>query len=174
MQTHQVIAWVEGKILPAHEARIPVLDHGFLFGDGIFEGIRLTPTGIFRFEDHMKRLSTAARAVGIDVPGGMERVRDVARETTRAWGPREGYLRLIVSRGVGGTRTRSRKLHRACDHLHRGRHRHALAREGSGRIRSHHIEPAATGRRRSGSAREEPELPEQRAREARGESAWCR
>lgn len=50
----------------------------------------------------MKRLETASRAVGIEVPGGIDRVREVARETTRAWGPREGYLRLILSRGVGG------------------------------------------------------------------------
>ena len=101
MSNEQEIAWVEGKIVSAREARIPVLDHGFLFGDGVFEGIRVTPVGIFRFDDHMKRLETASRAVGIEVEGGMDRVRDVARETTRAWGRRDGYLRLIVSRGVG-------------------------------------------------------------------------
>jgi branched-chain amino acid aminotransferase len=97
----QTICWIEGKILPASEARIPVLDHGFLFGDGVFEGIRVTGRGIFRFADHMKRLETAARAIGLAVPGGFERVHDAARETTRAWGPREGYLRLVVTRGVG-------------------------------------------------------------------------
>ena len=101
MNSEEEIAWVDGKIIPAREARIPVLDHGFLFGDGVFEGIRVTPAGIFRFNDHMKRLSTAMRAVGIEVEGGMDRVREVARETTRAWGAREGYLRLILSRGVG-------------------------------------------------------------------------
>ncbi len=101
MSSEQEIAWVEGEIMPAREARIPVLDHGFLFGDGVFEGIRVTPVGVFRFEEHMKRLETASRAVGIEVEGGIDRVRDVVRETTRAWGPREGYLRLILSRGVG-------------------------------------------------------------------------
>jgi branched-chain amino acid aminotransferase len=95
------IAWVEGQIVSANEARVPILDHGFLFGDGVFEGIRITPAGIFRFEDHMKRLSTAARAVGIEIDGGIEQVREVARETTRAWGAREGYMRLIVTRGIG-------------------------------------------------------------------------
>jgi branched-chain amino acid aminotransferase len=95
--SEEEIAWVDGKIVPAREARISVLDHGFLFGDGVFEGIRVTPAGIFRFDDHMKRLATAMRAVGIDVEGGMDRVREVARETTRAWGAREGYLRLILS-----------------------------------------------------------------------------
>ncbi|MBW2497073.1 MAG: aminotransferase class IV [Deltaproteobacteria bacterium] len=100
-QQSDEIAWIEGRIVPVREARIPVLDHGFLFGDGVFEGIRLTRRGIFRFDDHLGRLATAARAVGIEVPGGFDRVRDVARETTRAWGARPGYLRLILSRGVG-------------------------------------------------------------------------
>ncbi len=95
------IAWVDGRILPARDARIPILDHGFLYGDGVFEGIRLTPAGIFRFEDHLKRLTTALHAVGIEVAGGIDRVAEIARETTRAWGRRDGYLRLIVSRGVG-------------------------------------------------------------------------
>jgi branched-chain amino acid aminotransferase len=97
----ETICWLDGKILPASEARIPVLDHGFLFGDGVFEGIRVTPRGIFRFPDHMKRLETAARSIGLEVPGGFERVHEVARETTRAFGPYEGYLRLVLSRGVG-------------------------------------------------------------------------
>ena len=61
--TEQMICWIDGKIVPASEARIPVLDHGFLFGDGVFEGIRVTSRGIFRFADHMKRLETAAQRV---------------------------------------------------------------------------------------------------------------
>jgi branched-chain amino acid aminotransferase len=102
MSNEKEIAWVEGKIVPVAEARVPVLDHGFLYGDGVFEGIRVTPAGIFRFDDHMKRLETASRAVGIEIAGGMDQVREVARETARAWGPREGYLRLILTRGIGG------------------------------------------------------------------------
>lgn len=95
------ICWIDGGIVPMAEARIPVLDHGFLFGDGIFEGIAVTERGIFRLDDHLKRLATAALAVGIEPPGGFARVREIACETTRAWGARPGYLRLIVTRGVG-------------------------------------------------------------------------
>lgn len=95
------IAWIDGEIVPASEARIPILDHGFLFGDGVFEGIRLTPAGIFRFEDHMKRLATAALAIGLEIEGGFDAVRDVTCATTRAWGARAGYLRLVLTRGVG-------------------------------------------------------------------------
>jgi len=97
----EVIAWSEGRVGPAADARVPILDHGFLFGDGVFEGIRVTPSGIFRFEDHMKRLSTAALTVGLEVSGGFDRVREAAIETARAWGPQHGYLRLILTRGVG-------------------------------------------------------------------------
>ena len=97
----EAIAWVEGRIVPAAEARVPILDHGFLFGDGVFEGIRVTERGIFRLDDHMKRLSTAGLATGIGSPEVFEKAREVACEITRAWGNREGYLRLIVSRGVG-------------------------------------------------------------------------
>ncbi|MEM9176191.1 MAG: aminotransferase class IV [Myxococcota bacterium] len=95
------IAWVEGKIGPVGEARVPVLDHGFLFGDGVFEGIRVTERGIFRLEDHMKRLATAGLATGIGPASVFAAAREAACETTRAWGRREGYLRLIVTRGEG-------------------------------------------------------------------------
>lgn len=101
MDENDEIAWIDGQILPASEARIPVLDHGFLFGDGVFEGIRLTPNGVFRFEDHMQRLAIASRAVGIEPEGGFEAVREVVREIARAFGARHGYLRLIMTRGVG-------------------------------------------------------------------------
>ena len=97
----EAIAWVEGRIGPAAEARIPILDHGFLFGDGVFEGIRVTERGIFRLDDHMKRLATAGLATGIGPARVFEQAREVACETTRAWGRREGYLRLIVTRGIG-------------------------------------------------------------------------
>ena len=95
------IAWINGKIVPAKEACVSVLDHGFLFGDGVFEGLRVSTAGIFRFDEPMRRLEIAARAIGLEVEGGMDRVRSVARETARAWGSRPGYLRLILSRGVG-------------------------------------------------------------------------
>ena len=166
----QTICWIEGKILPASEARIPVLDHGFLFGDGVFEGIRVTHRGIFRFADHMKRLETAARAIGLAVPGGFERVHEAARETTRAWGPREGYLRLVVTRGVGALGIDPSTCPEPGDRLHRDRCGAALAREGRTGPRSHHLESAPAARRRPRSARQEPELPEQRAGQAGGDA----
>jgi branched-subunit amino acid aminotransferase/4-amino-4-deoxychorismate lyase len=79
----------------------PVLDHGFLFGDGVFEGIRVTPRGIFRFADHMKRLETGRPRDRLVVPGGFERVTRSRARRPAPGAPREGYLRLVVTRGVG-------------------------------------------------------------------------
>ncbi|MDJ0787251.1 MAG: branched-chain-amino-acid transaminase [Myxococcota bacterium] len=93
--------WIDGEIVEGEEARIPVLDHGFLYGDGIFEGIRISGGRVFRLDDHLKRLGIASRCIGLPVPGGLEKLREIVLETARAHGQPEAYCRLIVSRGVG-------------------------------------------------------------------------
>ncbi len=94
--------WIDGEIVEGAEARIPVLDHGFLYGDGIFEGIRIYAGRVFRLDDHLARLGTAARCTGIELPGGIEAIREVVLATARAFGRDEAYVRLVVSRGEGG------------------------------------------------------------------------
>ncbi|MAE94994.1 MAG: branched-chain-amino-acid transaminase [Deltaproteobacteria bacterium] len=93
--------WLDGRIVPGDEARIPVTDHGFLYGDGVFEGMRVYHRRLFRLEDHLERLATAARSLALDIPGGIAGAREVALQTARAFGRDEAYLRLIVSRGEG-------------------------------------------------------------------------
>lgn len=93
--------WIDGRVVPGDQARIPVTDHGFLYGDGVFEGMRVYHRRLFRLEDHMERLATAARALALDIPGGIDGAREVVLETARAFGQDEAYLRLIVTRGVG-------------------------------------------------------------------------
>jgi branched-chain amino acid aminotransferase len=93
--------WLDGAIVTAAEARIPVLDHGFLYGDGVFEGIRVYDRRVFRLDDHMRRLGVSARAVGLDIPGGLAKARDVVLATARAFGGDDSYVRLIVTRGEG-------------------------------------------------------------------------
>ena len=139
------IVWIDGEIVPANRASVSVLDHGFLFGDGVFEGIRVTAAGIFRFDDHMRRLETAVRAIGLEIDGGMDRVRDVARETTRAWGPREGYLRLIVNAWRWRLGAQSGELPNALDRLHRRRACLSLGRESGAWRRFDHLQLAAAG-----------------------------
>jgi branched-chain amino acid aminotransferase len=93
--------WLDGRILDGADARIPVTDHGLLYGDGIFEGIRVYAGRVFRLGDHLRRLGTAARAIGLELPGGLEAMEKIVLETARAYGADEAYLRLVVTRGTG-------------------------------------------------------------------------
>ena len=93
--------WIDGAVVDGAEARVPVTDHGFLYGDGIFEGMRIYGRRIFRLEDHLRRLAVSARAVGLTIPGGLDAVRELLFETARAHDADEAYVRLIVSRGEG-------------------------------------------------------------------------
>ena len=93
--------WIDGAVVEGSQARIPVTDHGFLYGDGVFEGIRVYNGRIFRFDDHLSRLALGARCLGLTIPGGVEGVRRIVIDTARAHGGEDAYLRLIVSRGEG-------------------------------------------------------------------------
>jgi branched-chain amino acid aminotransferase len=96
-----VKVWIDGHVVEASEARIPVTDHGLLYGDGIFEGIRVYGRRVFRLELHLARLATSARFLGLEIPGGIEAMRGVVLATARAFGADESYVRLIVTRGEG-------------------------------------------------------------------------
>lgn len=94
--------WLDGRVVDGTAARIPVTDHGFLYGDGVFEGLRVTGGGVFRLGDHMNRLQASARATGIELPGGPPGLERIVIDTARAYGRAEAYVRLIVTRGSGG------------------------------------------------------------------------
>jgi branched-chain amino acid aminotransferase len=96
-----VKVWIDGEIVDGAEARIPVTDHGLLYGDGIFEGIRVYRNRVFRLDAHMKRFEAAARGIALDLPGGIAAVREVVLATVRAFGAEEAYVRLIATRGEG-------------------------------------------------------------------------
>ena len=93
--------WIEGKVVDGSEARISVLDHGLLYGDGVFEGIRIYGRRVFRLEAHMERFATSAKALALELPGGAAAAREVVLETARAFGADEAYVRLIATRGDG-------------------------------------------------------------------------
>jgi branched-chain amino acid aminotransferase len=93
--------WIDGRIVDGADAKISVLDHGLLYGDGVFEGIRLYGGRVFRLDVHLERLSHSARAIGLDIPGGIAAVREIVIATARAFGQPEGYVRLLVTRGIG-------------------------------------------------------------------------
>jgi branched-chain amino acid aminotransferase len=93
--------WIDGRIVDGADARVPVTDHGFLYGDGVFEGIRVYARRVFRLERHLARLAVSARSIGLELPGGLDRAREIILATARAFGADDAYVRFVVSRGVG-------------------------------------------------------------------------
>jgi len=92
---------IDGEVLDRAGASISVLDHGLLYGDGVFEGMRANAGVVFALERHLKRLSFGARALHLQLPGGLERIREIVLQTVEADGGGERYIRLIVTRGDG-------------------------------------------------------------------------
>jgi branched-chain amino acid aminotransferase len=96
-----VIAYVDGKWAPAGEASVSVLDHGLLYGDGVFEGIRVYGGRPFLMDEHLDRLEASARAIVLDLPAGRDEIAAVCREAIVRSEHEDGYLRVVVTRGVG-------------------------------------------------------------------------
>ena len=94
--------WLDGNLVDEAEAKLSVFDHGILYGDGVFEGIRFYNGRIFRLEEHIRRLFDSARAIILDMPWTQEEVCEFTRETVAANGLTDGYIRLVVTRGAGG------------------------------------------------------------------------
>ncbi len=93
--------WMEGRIVDGKDARLSVRDHGLLYGDGVFEGIRIYNGRAFRLADHLKRLGFSSAYIGLELPCSLERIGEIVEETAAAFGKREAYVRLLVTRGVG-------------------------------------------------------------------------
>jgi branched-chain amino acid aminotransferase len=95
------VIYINGKFVPEEEASVSVFDHGFLYGDGAFEGIRAYNGRIFRLEDHVKRLYDSAKAIMLCIPISQEEMAQAIIDTVRKNGMKDGYIRPIVTRGVG-------------------------------------------------------------------------
>ncbi|HLS47590.1 MAG TPA: branched-chain-amino-acid transaminase [Gemmatimonadales bacterium] len=93
--------WLDGNWLDSSEARISVFDHGFLYGDGVFEGMRVYGGEVFRLDEHLGRLYDSAQAIRLAIPLPIEEMAAVTREGVRRAGLTDGYLRHVVTRGVG-------------------------------------------------------------------------
>ena len=93
--------YINGKFYEKDEAKVSVFDHGFLYGDGIFEGIRLYSGNVFRLPVHINRLFKSAKAIMLDLPWSKQEIMDAVCESCRVNGLKDGYIRLVVSRGKG-------------------------------------------------------------------------
>ena len=93
--------WLDGKIVDESDAKISVFDHGLLYGDGIFEGIRFYNGRVFRLTEHIERLYLSAKALLLKMPWTLEEVCEATLQTIRANNLNDGYIRLVVTRGIG-------------------------------------------------------------------------
>ncbi|MGH7213835.1 MAG: branched-chain-amino-acid transaminase [Tepidisphaeraceae bacterium] len=93
--------WLDGKLVPREDAKVSVYDHGLLYGDGVFEGIRVYAGKIFECDAHLDRLYASAKAIRLTIPISREEMRRAMEETFRANGFKDCYIRAVVTRGPG-------------------------------------------------------------------------
>jgi branched-chain amino acid aminotransferase len=93
--------WLNGKLVDEADAKVSVFDHGLLYGDGVFEGIRIYSGRIFELEAHIARLYESAKVIRLDIPVSKKELVKAIEETIAANGVIDGYIRLVVTRGVG-------------------------------------------------------------------------
>ncbi len=109
-ESKELLVYVNGEFVPKSKASVSVYDHGFLYGDGVFEGIRAYKDEVFKLDEHLHRLYRSAHFLQIEIPIGFNELRDAVLETLKANGLYDGsYIRLVVSRGRGDLGINPRK-----------------------------------------------------------------
>ena len=96
-----MLIYFDGELIPKEAARVSVYDHGLLYGDGVFEGIRSYDGKVFRLEQHLDRLYASAQAIALKIPLSKEEMGEAVLKTLRANKLRDAYIRLVVTRGIG-------------------------------------------------------------------------
>ncbi|NIM06829.1 MAG: branched-chain-amino-acid transaminase [Armatimonadetes bacterium] len=95
------LVYINGEFFPPEEAKISVFDHGFLYGDGVFEGIRVYNGRVFKLDEHLQRLYRGAKAIMLKVPQTPEQLKQTVLGCVSRSGLRDPYIRLVISRGKG-------------------------------------------------------------------------
>jgi branched-chain amino acid aminotransferase len=93
--------FLDGRFVDEADAKVSVFDHGLLYGDGVFEGIRLYGGNVFRLDEHLERFEYSAKAILLDMPLTRAQWSEAICETCRQNGLKDGYIRAVVTRGVG-------------------------------------------------------------------------
>jgi len=93
--------YIDGKFFPQSKANVSVYDHGFLYGDGVFEGIRIYNDNIFMLDEHINRLYDSAKAIRLKIPLSKAELKNAVKQTHKVNGLKNGYIRLIITRGIG-------------------------------------------------------------------------
>lgn len=95
------VCWIDGTIVPEEQAKISVFDHGVLYGDGVFEGIRFYQRQAFRLDGHLRRLQYSARVINLSLPYSLPELQAAIEDVIRVCDTADGYIRLVVTRGRG-------------------------------------------------------------------------
>jgi branched-chain amino acid aminotransferase len=93
--------WIDGELVDKDQAKVSVYDHGFLYGDGVFEGIRAYNGRILKLKSHLDRLAASAKSIHLTMQYTMREIEQAVRQTVEANGLKDAYIRLVVSRGAG-------------------------------------------------------------------------
>jgi branched-chain amino acid aminotransferase len=101
MECRKMKIFMSGKLVDEQDAKVSVFDHGLLYGDGVFEGIRAYNNRVFMLDEHIDRLYDSAKAIVLEIPMTKEEMSQAVVDTCKANGIADGYIRLVVTRGVG-------------------------------------------------------------------------
>ena len=93
--------WLNGKLVDREDAKISVFDHGLLYGDGVFEGIRSYSGRVFRLKEHIRRLFDSANGIRLAIPLAADELAKAVADTLQANGLKDAYIRVVVTRGIG-------------------------------------------------------------------------
>src|SRR4026208_1703447 len=93
--------YINGLLYEKPDAKISVYDHGLLYGDGVFEGLRIYSGKVFRLKEHIDRLYESARAIALEIPISRDKMCQDVRDTVQANDKKDGYIRLVITRGAG-------------------------------------------------------------------------
>ncbi len=100
-ESNQPTCWVDGEFVAASEARISIFDHGLLYGDGVFEGIRFYDRRVFRLREHLLRLQRSATAIMLELPYSFDEFAAAIEHLVQTFAEADGYLRVVATRGKG-------------------------------------------------------------------------
>ncbi len=93
--------YIDGDFYEKEDAKVSVFDHGLLYGDGVFEGIRAYNGRVFRLPEHLKRLEESAKAIFLTLPVSLKKIEEAVLESIRVNGLQDAYIRLVITRGIG-------------------------------------------------------------------------
>jgi len=113
MAKQELSIHIDGKFYPKSEAKVSVYDHGLLYGDGVFEGIRAYDGVVFKLKEHINRLYTSAHTIMLDIPISKEKMTRAVLDTLKRNKLKDAYIRLVVTRGVGDLGLDPRKCSKA-------------------------------------------------------------